>query len=278
MLGVLCLVSGLFFFWDTVTRWADRKERRTRRIILVNIAFIAMTLWLFNISNSTTSSVCLVLGCLVIAAAHSKAVQAPPRFSQGADSSRNSVLYLILAFGFGMDISAVVAEAVGKDPTLTDRTKIWSFLSACTPIRSLAPDTRASGWALDSNCSGRMPALGRINEAHNGYLEVYLNLGIVGLFLLGWFLIASYRTICRRLESFSSLGSLSLAYVDRSCSSRCHRGGLPKWFDVDHVLAGSDKCPRTCVRSRHSFSTLPVRHAGTKEAPPSLVVVAAPEG
>ena len=40
MLGALCLVSGLFFFWDTVTRWSDRKERRTKRIILVNIAFI----------------------------------------------------------------------------------------------------------------------------------------------------------------------------------------------------------------------------------------------
>jgi O-antigen ligase len=53
--------------------------------------------------------------------------------------------------------------------------------------------------------------LGHINEAHNGYLEVYLNLGIVGVFLLGGFLIASYRTICNRLNTFSSLGSLTLA-------------------------------------------------------------------
>ena len=36
-----------------------------------------------------------------------------------------------------------------------------------------------------------------INEAHNGYLEVYLNQGLIGLVLLGGFLIASYRTICR---------------------------------------------------------------------------------
>ncbi len=53
--------------------------------------------------------------------------------------------------------------------------------------------------------------LGGINEAHNGYLEVYLNMGAIGLFLLGGFLIASYRTICRRLSPFSSLASLSLA-------------------------------------------------------------------
>ncbi len=68
---------------------------------------------------------------------------------------------------------------------------------------------RASGLVPGSQRSGQS---GRgFNEAHNGYLEVYLNLGIVGLLLLVGFLISSYRTICRRLNPFSSLGSLSLA-------------------------------------------------------------------
>jgi hypothetical protein len=50
-----------------------------------------------------------------------------------------------------------------------------------------------------------------INEAHNGYLEVYLNLGVIGLFLLLGFLIASYRDICKKLKPFSSVASLALA-------------------------------------------------------------------
>ena len=87
LLGLLALISGLFFFWDTVTRWSERKDRRTRRIILVNVAFIGMTLWVLNIANSATCRVCLVLGCLVIAAAHSKTVPAPSRFPQGPASS-----------------------------------------------------------------------------------------------------------------------------------------------------------------------------------------------
>ena len=41
-LGDICLVSGLFFFWDTVALWAGRKQSRTRRIILVNLAFLAI--------------------------------------------------------------------------------------------------------------------------------------------------------------------------------------------------------------------------------------------
>src|SRR4029077_12258336 len=30
MLGVARLISGIFFFWDTIMRWSDRKERRTK--------------------------------------------------------------------------------------------------------------------------------------------------------------------------------------------------------------------------------------------------------
>src|SRR6266571_4965257 len=33
-LGALCLISGLFFFWDTLRRWPERKEGRTKRIIM----------------------------------------------------------------------------------------------------------------------------------------------------------------------------------------------------------------------------------------------------
>ena len=52
--------------------------------------------------------------------------------------------------------------------------------------------------------------LGRINEAHNGCLEVYLQLGIIGL---SFFVVSylSYRRICGRLKSFSSRESLALA-------------------------------------------------------------------
>jgi exopolysaccharide production protein ExoQ len=208
MLGVLCLVSGLFFFWDTVSRWSLHNEGRTKRIILVNVAFLGMTFWLLNMCGSATSRLCLLLGCLVIAAAHSGAFRRRPGFLK-ALIPIGFVAYVILAFGF--DINAQVAGAVGRDPTLTDRTKIWTFvlgmhtnLLVGTGYESFWLGPRLEWFWLRSG-------LGHINEAHNGYLEVYLNLGIIGLSLLGWFLIASYRTICRRFKPFSSFGSLSLA-------------------------------------------------------------------
>jgi exopolysaccharide production protein ExoQ len=208
LLGVVCLISGLFFFWDTVVRWPERKQRRTRRIILVNVTFLAMTLWLLNLASSTTSRVCLVLGCLVIAAAHTRPVRRRPALLKALIPAC-FCLYVILSFGF--DMNGAMAGAVGKDPTLTDRTKIWAFLHSMhtNPLVGTGYESFWLGPRLQSFWQNA--GLGHINEAHNGYLEIYLNLGLIGVCLLGGFVIASYQTICRRLKPFSSLASLTLA-------------------------------------------------------------------
>lgn len=226
MLGVACLVSGVFFFWDTVTRWRDRKERRTKRILLVNFALIGMTLWLLNLSSSATSRVCLAIGCLVILAAHSKMFKRHPGFLKALIPS-SFLLYIFLAYG--LNLNGSMASAVGRDPTLTDRTKIWAtVLSIHTnPLVGTGYD---SFW-LGPRLQLIWPFVGPVNEAHNGYLEVYLNLGGIGLALLIIFLIANYRTICKRMASSSSaLASLSLAvwsimlFYDMTESA--FRGGL----------------------------------------------------
>jgi len=227
MLGVLCLVSGLFFFWDTVTRWSGRKEPRTKRIILVNASFIYMTLWLLAKSHSATSQVCLAVGCLVIAVAHTEAVKRHPGLLTTL-IPLGICVYLVLSFGFGIDITALVAQAVGRDPTLTGRTKIWQVLLSMH-TNPLVGTGYESFW-LGPRLQWVWERTGSNTEAHNGFLEVYLNLGSIGLLLIVGFLISSYRTICRRLSPFSNLGSLSLALwtvlLFRNATEASFRSGL----------------------------------------------------
>jgi exopolysaccharide production protein ExoQ len=206
MLGAVCLISGLFFFWDTVARWSDRKERRTRRIIMVNFAFIAITVRLLILSNSATSRVCLVIGWLIILAAHSGMFRRHPTFLKVLIPAC-FCLYLILAFGFGLN--GDLAGAVGRDPTLTDRTIIWhAVLDVHT--NPLIGTGYESFW-LGSRLQEVWQTMPGLNESHNGYIEVYLNLGLIGVFLIIGLLIASYRKICRRLTPFSNIASFYLA-------------------------------------------------------------------
>jgi exopolysaccharide production protein ExoQ len=265
MLGLVCMISGLYFFWDTVMRWPERKQRRTKQIILVNVAFIAMTLWLLNQAHSTTSSVCLFLGCLVIAAAHSKVFRRNPAFLKALIPA-SFCLYLIL--DFGLDMNGSMARAVGKDPTLTDRTKIWAFVLGMH-TNPLVGTGYQSFWLGDRlQWFWQNSGLGHLNEAHNGYLEVYLELGLIGVALLIGFLVASYRTICRMLAMKSSLAVFGLAawlaLVFYNMSEAAFQNGL-FWTAF---LMGAITLPERAKKRARSVGTFD--NAGASDRVPSL--------
>jgi exopolysaccharide production protein ExoQ len=207
MLGALCLVSGIFFFWDTITLWHERSNRRVRWLILRNIAFLCMTLWLLNLSESSTSTVCLGIGCFVIAAAHCNFGRRHPGWVK-ALAPASFFLYLLLTLGFGM--GGQLSQAVGKSSDMSDRTRIWQVLLSA-PINPVLGTGYQTFWLgpraewVWANLTGD-----NVMEAHNGYLQIYLDLGVIGLFLLCMFLIATYRKICKRLKPLTPLGSLGL--------------------------------------------------------------------
>ena len=251
MLGAVCLISGVFFFWDTVTRWSDRKEWQKKKIIVLNVVFIAMTLWLLNLSNSATSRVCLTIGCLVIVALHSSwgkrhhtllKLLIPATFC----------LYLVLAYGF--DINEKVASQIGRDPTLTDRTLIWKTVLGMhtNPLVGTGYETFWLGPRLETVWQ----LVGRINEAHNGYIEVYLNLGLIGLFLIGGLLVSSYRTICKGLNCFSATSSLNLALwtvmLFYNMTEAAFKSGL-LWLAF---LIGAIAIPERVANHEHSVTVL----------------------
>jgi O-antigen ligase len=233
MLGIICLVCGIYFFWDTVVRWADRKIKQQRSIILVNVGLIGMILWLLSICDSATSRVCMIIACVVILAAHSKAIQRQPRILTVAIPII-FLTYIVLFFGLGLNDA--FAGAVGRS-SLSGRPKIWQIVLSqhTNPLLGAGYESFWLGPRLERIWAAGM---GPINEAHNGYLEVYLNLGYVGLFMLFFFVAASYRNICKKLKPFSSIGSLTLAiwtaFLFHNSTEADFRSGL-MW--VTFVLA-----------------------------------------
>jgi exopolysaccharide production protein ExoQ len=252
MLGAICLVSGIFFFWDTMTRWPERKQRRTKRILLVNVVFLAMTMWLMRLAASTTSDVCLVLGCAVVAAAHTKIFRRRPRLLKALAPVAFG-LYLIMFFGLGMQ--GQLASAVGKDPTLTDRTKIWAFVLSMhtNPLIGTGYQTFWLGPRLQWFWT--MAHLGHLTEAHNGYLETYLELGLIGDGLLILFLISSYRHACQKLRSNAVLAIFGMAawmiFVFYNMSEAATDGGLLFML----LLLGTLRIPFSVSRRVRSLGT-----------------------
>ena len=54
--------------------------------------------------------------------------------------------------------------------------------------------------------------LGGLNQAHNGYIEIYLNLGWVGLVLLGAIIVTGYRNVMKGMRTSPETSRLKLAF------------------------------------------------------------------
>ncbi|MDR3378566.1 MAG: O-antigen ligase family protein, partial [Verrucomicrobiae bacterium] len=83
-------------------------------------------------------------------------------------------------------------QLLGKSPTLTDRTLVWQDCLNI-PINPVIGVGFESFWLGDRLTVLWAKWYWHPNEAHNGYLETYLNLGLLGLFILIAVLVAAFR-------------------------------------------------------------------------------------
>lgn len=122
---------------------------------------------------------------------------------------------LAIAFGGAGD----VANSLGRDASFSGRTTIWSALipTVSNPMIGTGFDSYWNSPNVQMfqdtlNLSGWYHAEG-LNEAHNGYLEVYLNLGWIGICLLTTILITGYTNACKAYKRDRELAGLLLAYI-----------------------------------------------------------------
>jgi len=175
MLGALCFVYGVFFVWDLLAVRRGTVERGSNTL-LVNILILAMIAYLFRKADSATSLVCFILGtAIVLILELSEMKQNIGRF--GVFLAIVLLLFGTLEALFGL--SEAVITALGRDMTFTGRVDIWS--DAISMARNpLVGSGYESFWLGDRAQRMWDVYSSRLNQAHNGYIEIYLNLGIIG--------------------------------------------------------------------------------------------------
>src|SRR5205085_6792833 len=116
-----------FRFWDTLNRWPDRKDRRIKRILLLNVGLMVMTFWLLQLSHSATSVGCLIVGWVTIAVLRSRWANGNPGVVKvGAPAALATYVVLELT----IDPVTMVADLFGRDATLHGRIGIWETVLA----------------------------------------------------------------------------------------------------------------------------------------------------
>ena len=205
LLGVLCLVFGLGSIWRVVDEMRQ-PESRTRQLVIYGIV-LALVCWLLRLRRIRD-----------IAGVPDSGRPAHPRDHHrrrqrhhggelrcGWDRDSSGLFGFLVLDGYGYAV-----QALGRDATLTGRTELWELILGMNADPLL-------GTGFESFFLGNRAKELQImfhwapNEAHNGYIEICLTLGWIGLGLFVLQVAVGYCNILRVVRSDPALGALKAA-------------------------------------------------------------------
>jgi exopolysaccharide production protein ExoQ len=226
-LGMISMIFGIGAVWRLITLLQEKGTPGRVRHCVAQFILLATALWLFSKADSMTSLLCFLMASTVILVT-----------SLRSFLGKRAIIHIMVVFMISFSLFALfgapsLLQTVGRNPTLTGRTEIWDVV--------LNMDTNPIlGTGFESFWLGkRLQKVWDLywwhpNEAHNGYIETYLNLGLLGLVILAVLILSGYRTALDALGQEPSIGRLRLAFfvvaLIYNCTESAFRIMNPIWF------------------------------------------------
>jgi exopolysaccharide production protein ExoQ len=188
-LGAVCMILGCVLVWHLLQVWRTQKSKARRNELYLIIGLLLMAAYLLRKAHSATSWVGLFLSLLTMVLLGLRSVN---KKVIGAYVVAGIVLFIIAQLTF--DIYGHFVDVSGHEETIEGRGRLWQIC--------LHMDTNPIfGTGFESFWLGER--LKKIweevhwnpGQAHNGYLEMYLNLGVLGLLIFLGVLIATFWKI-----------------------------------------------------------------------------------
>jgi exopolysaccharide production protein ExoQ len=227
-MGVIALTFGLLLFADLLSL----RKREARQIDLrIRYALLANCVWIILMVDSKTSLLCLCLGCLLFwVTGRLSTLENPAQVLARVLPAVLVIAALEATFGIS---SFVIEDLLGRDVTLTGRTEIWAAVKAAGTDPWLGVGF-FSFWDTPAAriVDARFP--GGLVTAHNGFLETYLDGGIVGVtflvMLLATWLFSGIRgTLARTIRGQLTLVVWIIAMIYNNSETSFFRVE-PLWF------------------------------------------------
>lgn len=266
-LGQVAMCSGLVSAWAVMQSWARKKPT-------LDLLLLVLTLWVLRGSKNSHSSTAIlgfVAGAAVLFGLHyirKRAARAKRIILVGTIAFVLLAPMVYVAFeAFDTTPVTLVLDATGRDLTLTDRTLLWADLlqnAANTPVLGVGFGAFWVGhigydlYPLD-NWSQKTPGW-RPGEGHNGYLDVYVDLGMIGLALVLVVIGLAFAGALDDLQNDFELGRLRLALlvsivINNVAESSLLKGTHSLWFVF---LLVAVNLPRRKPRESQYRVTIPI--------------------
>ena len=241
-LGVITFVLMVGTVWRVLALLPKEGAARSRgRMLFAQGTVLAMGIFILRLADSVTSIVSFALASVLLVTMNLRPVRRHP--------AAVHALVLLIVVGvasiFLLGGKASAAHALGRDSSFSGRTEIWTNVIPLAPNALfgagfesfwLSPTVHEKLWAA-------IPGL-PLNEAHDGYIEVYLELGLVGVALIAYLLVDGYRRSMRAYRRDPKWGALLVAYVASATIYSLTEAGFrmmnPIWLFLLFSVSASD--------------------------------------
>jgi exopolysaccharide production protein ExoQ len=207
-LGAVSIIFALFFLWHVLQVWKEKGMPGRRNELLLSIGLLFLTGYCLWKAHSATSALSLILAGIVMLGLGLEFVDKRRVRAYAV----TFILLVIVAQGV-FDVFGTIVAATGHTSTLEGRGRLWQVLLATdrNPILGAGYESYWSGERLQKIWS-MSEFWWRPVQAHNGYIEVYLNVGIVGLMLMIGVLVVTFGKCYRDLLYEFEWGRLTMSY------------------------------------------------------------------
>ncbi len=270
-LGTLVTVCGLVLLWDWFERTRKGSARQDKIERYLPLAMLGVGIYLLTQCDSKTSIVCLVVGGLILGASRVPLLR--KRLSAlGIAGIAAGVVFYLLDWAF--NIKEAFVTSLGRDMTFTGRTDLWRELLALKTDPVVGTGF-CSFWS-DAHFQSKLPdwlADGR--SAHNGYLEVYIDGGAIGIFFLIIMLLAVGWNINRQLAKADDYVLIRFAVFTTMLIGNFSESHFGRMTPVGFIFLltaigyverrSSRRAPArsaNSIHSSHGFNTAAHHHAG----------------
>jgi O-antigen ligase len=200
-IGRLAMLSGFIMLWSLLIQqrsgWLKWIRQSSPELLI-----LVMSAWILHIANSQTAMGSFAIGIVVLVGSRVNWIRGNPK-----RLARFAWALIVVSFFFFYfpDLRQIVTSSMGRNVNLTERTDVWEGAMAVGTNPLIG--TGFAGFWLTSGGH----ALGQrlnVGEAHNGYLETYLNGGLIGVGLLLAVLLAAGRNVVRQVVAGRATASL----------------------------------------------------------------------
>ena len=255
-LGAICVIFGLVLFWKLLALWHSRKENKDTWEITIHVGYLAMIVSLLYSAQSATAIICAIVGTFIIIALNL------PIIKNNTRAIKYYILFLaliLLIIHLLFDLTALTATSVGRDETLTGRTQIWEDVLAMK-TNPLIGTGYQSFWLGERAEYFWNKYWWHPNQAHNGYLEAYINIGMIGLCLLFIIIISDLINIFAKMNSKDNYDFqvLRITFLVIFLMVNITEASLVGLFWLTFLFISFQ--PPRLINSKLNNSTVPINH------------------